>query len=218
MFIRLLKEKFYDKLQKQVKQLKEDKLLLNLVNASLCNSTGTQYLTATALAAVASPPSLSLNDRRSLRKRELHSRFIAGETDDLSDNNSNSAASRSNANGYISASGKRRRHYATRYLSNDELSSGITSAGTSHNNGDKLHHLGIGSGNDSNLSDKDYDSLNLLIANEDGGVSEIFASKGKISTRPNTRQKQFTGVQGLRLEELNEDLALFRNSVNGRKS
>lgn len=216
--IRLLKEKFYDKLQKQVKQLKEDKLLLNLVNASLWSSTGSQYLTASALAAAtASTPTLSLSDRRSLRKRELHSRFLPGEADDLSDTTSASGAGRSSATGYISASGKRRRHYATRYLSNDELSSGVTSSGNPHHNGDKLLHLGMGSGNDSNLSDQDYDTLNNLIANkEDGGVAEIFQSRK--NTRQTTRQKQFVGVQGLKLEELNDDLTLLRNAVNGKKN
>lgn len=216
--IRLLKEKFYDKLQKQVKQLKEDKLLLNLVNASLWSSTGSQYLTPSALAAATTSLSLSLSDRRSLRKRELHSRFLSGEADDLSDNNSTSAAGRSSASGYISASGKRRRHYTTRYLSNDELSSGVTSTGNPHHNGEKLHHLGMGSGNDSNLSDKDYDTLNNLIANkEDGGVSEIFSKRSKHSARPTTRQKQFVGVQGLKPEELNDDLTLLRNAVHVKK-
>lgn len=218
MLIRLLKEKFYDKLQKQVKQLKEDKLLLNLVNASLWSLNGSQYSTASALAAAASAPSLSFNDRRSLRKRELHSRFLPGEADDLSDNNLNSGAGRSSASGYVSASGKRRRHYSTRYLSNDELSSGVTSAGNSNHGGEKLHHL-MGNGTDSNLSDKDYDTLNHLISNkEDGGVSGIFASRGKTSSRSSTRQKQFVGVQGLKPEELNDDLTLLRNAVGIKKS
>lgn len=217
MLIRLLKEKFYDKLQRQVKQLKEDKLLLNLVNASLWNGGNNgAYTSASALAAAAaSAPSLSLSDRRSLRKRELHSRFLPGEADDLLDTTSTSAAGRASTGGYILALGKRRRHYATRYLSNDELSLGVTSAGGTSHNGSDRHHAGMGSGNDSNLSDKDYDTLNHLIANqEDGGVLEIFANRKSSSVRATTRQKQFVGVQGLKAEELNDDLTLLRNAVS----
>ena len=210
MLTRLLKEKFYDKLQRQVKQLKEDKLLLNLVNASLWTPNGTQMSTASAFAAAA--PSFSMNDRRSLRKRELHARLLPGEADDLSDTNSNSGATRNSAAGYISASGKRRRHYATRHLSNDELSSGMTNTSNNQHNGERLQYL-AGGGNESNLSDKDYDTLNSLIANkEEGGVSEIFV-KRRAGARPNTRQKQFVGVQGLKVEELNDDLAVLRNAV-----
>lgn len=230
MMIKLLKEKFYDKLQKQVKQLKEDKLLLNLVNASSWNTGSSQDSTVSALTAAAAASSINLNDRRSLRKREFHSRFTSGEADDLSDSGLGSSAanaflrgsgSGAGSPGYVSsASNKRRRHYATRYLSNDELSSGLTtSTGNNYNNGPKMASAGVSSGNDSNLSDKDYDALNSLIMNnEEGGVSQIFA-QSKNSGRPNTRgsNKQFVGVQGLKLEELNDDLKLLRNAISVKK-
>lgn len=230
MMIKLLKEKFYDKLQKQVRQLKEDKLLLNLVNASLWNTTNAQDSTVSALTAAAAASSININDRRSLRKRELHSRFTSGEADDLSD----SGLGSSTANGFLRGSGsgngspayasassnKRRRHYATRYSSNDELSSGITSQGNTNGHGPKMATNGASSGNDSNLSDKDYDALNhLIMNNEDGGVLQIFAQSGKSSGRPNTRGslKQFVGVQGLKPEELKDDLNLLRNAINVKK-
>jgi len=223
MMIKLLKEKFYDKLQRQVKQLKEDKLLLNLVNASLWNTSNSQDSTVSALSAAASASSINLNDRRSLRKREFHSRFTGGEAEDLSDsglgNSSGNGFFRSSgagSSGYVSASGKRRRHYATRYSSNDELSSGIASSSNAHgSNIVKLTSNGASSGNDSNLSDKDYDTLNhLIMNNEDGGVHQIF-TESKGSNRPNTRgsHKQFIGVQGLKQEELNNDLNLLRNAL-----
>lgn len=227
MMIKLLKEKFYDKLQHQVKQLKEDKLLLNLVNASLWNTSNTHDSTVSALSAAAAASSININDRRSLRKRELNSRFTSGEADDLSDSGLGNSSgngflrgSGAGSSGHVSSSNKRRRHYATRYLSNDELSSGITSAGNSHGSHlVKLVSNGASSGNDSNLSDKDYDTLNhLIMNNEDGGVLLIF-SESKGSSRPNTRgsHKQFVGVQGLKLEELNNDLSLLRNAVNVKK-
>lgn len=217
MMIKLLKEKFYDKLQRQVKQLKEDKLLLNLVNASSWNTGNGHDSTISALSAAAAALSISLHDRRSLRKREFHSRFTSGEADDLSDGVGNSSGSgflRGGAvsAGYVSAS-KRRRHYATRYSSNDELSSGIPSTGNGQSN--PTMSTGASSGNDSNLSDKDYDELNSLIMNnEDGGVSLILAKSGR-SNRPNTRgsNKPFVGVQGLKPEELNDDLNLLRTAI-----
>lgn len=213
MMVKLLKEKFYDKLQRQVKQLKEDKLLLNLINASLWNSTKNDA-TVSALTAAAAASSLSVNDRRSLRKRDFHSRFASGETDDLSESNLSGgfylrgSGSGSAAAGYVStSSGKRRRHYATRYSSNDELSS---AAGAKENV--KLAGT-ASSGNDSNLSDKDYDALNQMIMNNEEGVPMIFGSKTKAHANTRSSHKQFVGVQGLRPEELNSDLVLLRNAV-----
>ncbi|ABN67871.2 histone deacetylase and transcriptional regulator, partial [Scheffersomyces stipitis CBS 6054] len=227
--IKLIKEKLYDKLQNQIKQLKEDKLLLNLVNGNSWSNSPTQNAsTAAALsAAAAAAGSLSLNDRRSLRKRELSSRFTAGEADDLSDGGLGAGSTTGNASsipsGYVSATGKRRRLYATRYSSNEELSSGITSngaagnpPGSSYRNGNSV---AVSSGYDSNLSDKDYDALNSLIMhNDDGGASLVLLDKNSSSSnnnKPNTRgsHKQFVGVQGLKPEELNEDLSLLRNAI-----
>lgn len=221
--IKLIKEKLYDKLQKQIKQLKEDKLLLNLVNANSWSSNTAKDSSTAALNAAAAS-TLQLADRRSLRKRELSSRLTAGEADDLSDTGAGSttAGNMSTANGYISASGKRRRHYATRYSSNDEMSSGITSTAASgknnHGNGhSNLVNNAASSGNESSLSDKDYDALNTLImGNEDGGVSLVLLQNTQShSNRPNTRgvNKQFTGLQGLKPEELNDDLTLLRNAI-----
>lgn len=221
--IKLIKEKLYDKLQKQIKQLKEDKLLLNLVNANSWSS-NTANDSSTAALNAAAANTLNLADRRSLRKRELSSRLTAGEADDLSDGGAGSTTTGhlSVANGYISLSGKRRRHYATRYSSNDEMSSGITSTAASNknNNGNghsNLHNNATGSGNESNLSDKDYDALNTLImGNEDGGVSLVLLDNSQTSSnKPHTRglNKQFTGLQGLKPEELNDDLTLLRNAI-----
>lgn len=222
--IKLIKEKLYDKLQKQIKQLKEDKLLLNLVNANSWSSNIANDSSTAALNAVAAN-TLNLSDRRSLRKRELSSRLTAGEADDLSDGGVGSTTATGNvstANGYISLSGKRRRHYATRYSSNDEISSGITSTAASNKNSNgyghnTLHNNAVGSGNESNLSDKDYDALNTLImGNEDGGVSLVLLDNAQAnSNKPNTRglNKQFTGLQGLKPEELNDDLTLLRNAI-----
>lgn len=231
--IKLLKEKFFDKLQKQIKQLKEDKLLLNLVNASLWSTQGGNDLTISALSAAAASSSLKLNDRRSLRKREFSSRFTSGEADDLSDSgfgtsNGNgflrSSGSGAGSGGYTSSSNKRRRHYATRYSSNDEMSSGITSTGNGQLGSNLMKHAGsngVSSGNDSNLSDKDYDELNSLIMNNDeGGASNILArSTSKNTGRVNTRgsHKQFVGVQGLKVEELNDDLNLLRNAISVKR-
>lgn len=203
--IKLLKEKFYDKLQRQVRQLKEDKLLLNLVNATLW-STGGRDDTVNALRAAtgsSSASNMNINDRRLLRKREIHSRFTSAEADELLDSAAQSGAGRGSSAGYQSAS-KRRRHYATRYSSNDE-SSGMTSATNSSVKQNALN--GALSGNDSNLSEKDYDELNHLIMNNDDGVI-----LHRTSPKPNTRgAKQFLGVQGLKVEELNEDLTLLRS-------
>ncbi|KAK6202936.1 Sds3-like protein [Scheffersomyces amazonensis] len=251
--IKLIKEKLYDKLQNQIKQLKEDKLLLNLVNGNSwsqapSNENSANDSNTAALNAVAS--SLSLTDRRSLRKREASSRFSTGEADDLSDGgfSNNNASSLPHSNGYTSATGKRRRLYSTRYSSNDEMSSGLTSSvnqnggggsgmgysgggstttGNQNNGGSSNagHNLlkvphghgtsGVSSGNDSNLSDKDYDALNsLIMENDDGGASLILLDKSN-SNKPQTRgsHKQFVGVQGLKPEELNEDLNLLRNAT-----
>lgn len=232
--VKLLKEKLYDKLQKQIKQLKEDKLLLNLVNANSWNAVNANDSSTAALNAMAAASSLNLNDRRSLRKREISSRFTTGEADDLSDGGGLFISSHSgHNNGYISAS-KRRRHYATRYSSNDELSSGLTSAGGNGNGGSsgnpsKNNHghnsTGISSGNDSNLSDKDYDALNsIIMGHEEGGMSSLVlldqspasgSSTKNQNGKPNTRgnHKQFIGVQGLKPEELNDDLTLLKNAI-----
>lgn len=80
---------------------------------------------------------------------------------------------------------------------------------------------GASSGNDSNLSDKDYDELNnIIMNNEDGGASSILArSSSRASGRANTRgsHKQFNGVQGLKVEELNDDLTLLRNAISVKR-
>ena len=222
MMVKLLKEKYYDKLQKQVKQLKEDKLLLNLVNASLwsSNPAANLYSAVLALSAAAAASSLSLTDRRSRRKREYSSRFMAGETDDVSDSGAGSASmlaghmrnGNGTGSGYASAL-KRRRHYQTRYSSAEEHSS-------AHNGSGHMAANGGGSGNDSNLSDKDYDTLNhLIMNNEEGGVSQIIADKDRPTGRPHTRgaHRQFVGVQGLKPEELSDDLTLLRNAVKREK-
>lgn len=198
--IRLIKEKLYDKMQRQIKQLKEEKLLLNLVNAS---SWSTQNAELAATTAALTAAAATIGDRRLLRKRELSSKFTAGEAEYLSDGGSGGTSA---AAGYISASGKRRRHYATRYSSNDE-SSGMTSAA-----GGKTNAVAASSGNDSNLSDKDYDTLNKLIMNnDDGGASLVMLDHpepAKVSSR--AAHKQFVGPQGLKPEELNDDLELLR--------
>lgn len=210
--IRLIKEKLYDKLQNEIKQLKEDKLLLNLVNANSYSNVN-QDANTVALNSVAGG---TLNDRRSLRKREFNSRFIPGENDDLSDSGTTT--------GYISGAGKRRRHYATRYSSNDEMSSTGNHPHFNHHNHLKLSQQqnasGMSSGNDSNLSDKDYDALNTIIMNnEDGGTSLILQDKSQMNQNKQTtrgQHKQFVGVSGLKPEELNDDLTLLRNAI-GKK-
>ena len=74
-------------------------------------------------------------------------------------------------NGGYSSAGKRRRIYATRYSSNDELSSGTTSGMPLNNHSSTRQNGNATSGYESNLSDKDYDTLNVLIMeNEDGGL------------------------------------------------
>ncbi|RLV91031.1 Transcriptional regulatory protein SDS3 [Spathaspora sp. JA1] len=225
--IKLIKEKLYDKLEVQIKQLKEDKMLLNLVNGNSWNESSSNNLSI--------PTSLGdsgFNDRRSLRKREISTRFTTGEADDLSDGatgggagNVSSTGPNGYNNGYTSASGKRRRLYATRYSSNDEMSSSIASASnstvpnfrkTNAGSGGNGHHVstGMSSGYESNLSDKDYDTLNnLIMQNEDGGASLILVEK--VPNKPQTRgsNKQFSGPQGLKPEELNEDLTLLRNAI-----
>ncbi|KAI5962335.1 SDS3 [Candida pseudojiufengensis] len=237
--IKLIKEKLYDKLQKQIKNLKEDKYLLNLLNSNSHNQDNDDENQIKDDETLAVAMGLNLQDRRSLRKRgEYFGRFATGEMDDLSDGGGNLS---SNQNGYTS-SGKRRRLYTTRYSSNDEVSSSAASAKPWHSGvpGSKnLHghaHIrhggvtssGIGSGYESNLSDKDYDALNTLIMeNDDGGKSLIYDGNGlnggetngsgigqhnyKVQTRGS--HKQFVGPQGLRVEELNEDLELLRSAI-----
>ncbi|EGW34006.1 histone deacetylase and transcriptional regulator [Spathaspora passalidarum NRRL Y-27907] len=216
--IKLIKEKLYDKLEVQIKQLKEDKMLLNLVNGNSWNDSNS-ISKATALG----DAGFTVSDRRSLRKREISTRFTTGEADDLSDGG-NASSTANGYNGYTSA-GKRRRLYATRYSSNDEMSSSIASASTSAvpirkngagaiNGATSNGHGGISSGYESNLSDKDYDTLNnLIMQNEDGGASLILVDK--VPNKPQTRgsNKQFMGPQGLKTEELNEDLMLLRNAI-----
>lgn len=208
--IKLIKEKLYDKLQNQIKQLKEDKLLLNLVNANSWG--GSDYGLAALLAAVA----LQLSQGgRLLRKREM--RFTTGEADDLSDGGATLAAGAGSghgsaaggANGYILAL-KRRRHFPTRYLLNDELLTGFHSATTPG-----LQVFGpLATATDTNLSDKDYDALNTMIMHNDDILSLLAAQMKPLSLKPNTRgNKQFPGVQGLKPEELNEDLALLRGAI-----
>lgn len=204
--IKLLKEKLYDKLSNEITQLKEDKLLLNLVNANSWTS-NSQDPSTIALNAIAGS---ALNDRRSLRKREFH-RFTTGEADDLSDGGTSTA-------GYLSANGKRRRHYTTRYSSNDEMSSTVSGQAHPANHPHlKLNqeYGGLSSGNDSNLSDKDYDALNTIIMNnDDGGMSIIIHDKSQIGTRSaRGSAKHFIGVQGLKPDELNDDLTLLRNAI-----
>lgn len=204
--IKLIKEKLYDKLQRQIKQLKEDKFLLNLVNARSWAQNGQSDPSIAALNAAA--VSLNFNDRRSLRKREMGSRFTTGEVNDLSDGGTTNMET-----GGYSSTGKRRRHYATRYSSNDEMTSEITSAnGHKSKNGSNSE---INSGTDSNLSDKDYDALNKLIMdNKDGGSSLVIEkTQGSSHRTSRSSNKQFTDLQGLKPEELNDDLTLLRNAV-----
>ena len=202
--IKLIKEKLYDKLQNQIKQLKEDKLLLNLVNANLWG--GDQGLAALLAAVVLLLSHLG----RLLRKREM--RFTTGEADDLSDGPSALANGHVllAGNGYISAS-KRRRHYPTRYSLNDELLAGFQLSTA------PAHHILATSGSvtDLNLSDKDYDALNVMIMTSDDMVGLNLTLTRPLNGKPNTRgNKQFPGVQGLKPEELNEDLSLLRSAVN----
>ncbi|OBA18069.1 hypothetical protein METBIDRAFT_47899 [Metschnikowia bicuspidata var. bicuspidata NRRL YB-4993] len=226
MMVKLLKEKYYDKLQSQARRLKEDKLLLNMVNASLWAAPGA-YPAAAALGPAAS----LLADRRPRRKREYPARLADSALDELLDPGSARLA----ASGHVSAgytsglvkrrrhyatryslndehTGSRRRHYATRYSLNDEHTGSVASAGAPP--------PGAASGNDSNLSDKDYDTLNHLIMNPpDGGVLRVLLERERPGGRPHTRgaHRQFVGVQGLRPDELNDDLTLLRNAVKREK-
>ncbi|KAI5969592.1 SDS3 [Candida margitis] len=235
--IKLIKEKLYDKLQKQIKTLKEDKYLLNLLNSNSYNhDEGGKNRDNETLAAAMG---LNVHDRRSLRKRgEYLGRFATGEMDDLSDGGgglNGNMSSAQNGSGYIS-SGKRRRLHTTRYSSNDEVSSSTASAKPWHHNGNTssaAHHSsiyahnrsngGVNSGYESNFSDKDYDALNTFIMeNEDGVKSLIYDGNGlngddgnhnsyKVQTRGS--HKQFVGPQGLKPEELNDDLVLLRTAI-----
>ncbi|CCG23172.1 hypothetical protein CORT_0D03290 [Candida orthopsilosis Co 90-125] len=235
--IKLIKEKLYDKLQKQIKTLKEDKYLLNLLNNNSYNhgNEGGAHRDNETLAAAMG---LNLHDRRSLRKRgEYFGRFATGEMDDLSDGGgglNGNISSAQNGSGYIS-SGKRRRLHTTRYSSNDEVSSSTASAKPWHNGhaSSTTQHSsvyahnrtngGVNSGYESNFSDKDYDALNsFIMENEDGVKSLIYDGNGlngddgnhnsyKVQTRGS--HKQFVGPQGLKPEELNDDLVLLRTAI-----
>lgn len=221
--IKLIKEKLYDKLQQQIKHLKEDKFLVNLVNGKSWMNPEDPTNQAFNSVAIAE---LNANDRRSLRKRELAGRFSVGEAADLSDGGGGSGVGGGSAdnfssvynNGGYSSAGKRRRIYVTRYSSNDELSSGTTSGMPLNNHSSTRQNGNATSGYESNLSDKDYDTLNVLIMeNEDGGASLNLTAKNggvsqhKVQTRGSN--KHFVGPQGLKPEELNEDLTLLRNAI-----
>ncbi|CAI5756045.1 unnamed protein product [Candida verbasci] len=243
--IKLIKEKLFDKLQRQKQDLKEEKFLLNVVNGSSWNS---NHPHSSSLSS--SLPSSEL-DRRSLRKREYFGKLIEeGEISDgnqsqsnIHNNNNNNNNSNNNNNnnynnnnnnnnnsGYLS-SGKRRRIITanSKYSSNDELSSSNALTGTGTGTGTPsiphLHnlHKNNHSGYESNLSDKDYDALNLLIMeNDEGGKgldffnNSIFnngnGSNGRVQTRG--AHKQFIGPQGLKPDELNEDLLELQNAIN----
>lgn len=255
--IKLIKEKLYDKLQKQIKNLKEDKYLLNVLNSNSYNNNSNNSLngsgsgTGTGTGGGSSDSAFvaqAVNLR--LRKRD-HTGL--SDIDDLSDggggpgtrsgretgggNGSSASLYHHNGLGYLSLSSKRRKPY-TRYSSNDEMSSSNASATPRFNkNHINNHHnsatSGHGSGYESNLSDKDYDALNTLIM-EDGnfiydsmgggkengngngvGGSGSGNGSGSSSHRVQTRgsHKQFVGPQGLKAEELNEDLALLRTAI-----
>ncbi len=243
--IRLIKEKLYDKLGRQVKQLKDDKLLLNLVNA---NSWKSGDKGSSANGGLIQTLSISLHERRSLRKRDASLRF-GGDADDYSDDGvhgrfpghgSSGGGGGGSGSGYFlanGANGKRRRHYTTRYSSNDESlvahghDGGASASGysSSHNHRSYVHGGSVSSGYDSNLSDKDYDALNsLIMGNKDGGVLLVLRSgvgdggvsdgAGASTTASHARptrgsSKQFTGLAGLRPEELSDDLALLRTAI-----
>lgn len=193
--IGLIKDKLHEKLTLQINQLKDDKMLLNLVNAALYNGDSFNNDSFNGL-------NLAALKKRSLRKREISSRFTTGEADDLSD--AGTASAKPEHSGYISAS-KRRRQYTTRYSSNDEMSSGVN---IDKNN---INITKSFSANDSNLSDKDYDAISSLII-KNGEVS-LF-NENKTIGKPNTRgsHRQFAGVNGLKPEELQQDLDLLKAS------
>lgn len=65
----------YDKLQQQIKHLKEDKFLVNLVNGKSWVNPEDPTNQAFNSVAIAE---LNASDRRSLRKRELAGRFSVG--------------------------------------------------------------------------------------------------------------------------------------------
>ena len=212
--IKMIKEKLYDKLQGEIKRLKEDKLLLNMVNAESWRANQANGGRGDPSARLnLAELSLHAGERRSLRKREIGSRFTVGEMDDLSDGAMSGTfnGSMSNNNG-----AKRRRDYQTRYSSNEEVSSGVNSA-TNHRNM-QLNYVSS-SGYDSNLSDKDYDALNSLIMDKNDGISLILfdQSKNTNKSHPRSSHRQYTGLQGLKPEELNEDLALIRNATSNKE-
>ncbi|CAK9436985.1 uncharacterized protein LODBEIA_P14690 [Lodderomyces beijingensis] len=212
--IKLIKEKLYDKLQKQIKHLQEDKYLLNVLSRNSYNeiqdgSNGS------------SSKSNGNNDQiKAAVNLRLRKRDATADTDDLSDGGkSGNISSAQNGSGYISSS-KRRKPY--RYSSNDEVSSSAASANPWHNNAHKKGHShanngqSLASGYESNLSDKDYDALNTLIM-EDGTtiIDSLNGENGNLNNKVQTRgsHKQFIGPQGLKPEELNDDLTLLRNAI-----
>lgn len=225
-FSALIKDKLRAKLEQQIRTLKEEKLIHNLVSAnswgeasrSDINSSAAAEAAeaASALTAAAAASNLHLApDRRSLRRREQNFRFGPGDPDDCSDTGHASTTNAEKRNILASllfdaASGKRRRHYATRYLLNDELSSGVTTglAVVGSKNGNRN-----GNGSSDTWSDKDYDDLAQLIMEPHMNGISLLASDQ--NTRQSNRGpgKQFTGVQGLKPEELQDDLQLLKSGI-----
>ncbi|ODQ81456.1 glycosyltransferase family 15 protein [Babjeviella inositovora NRRL Y-12698] len=191
--VRLVKEKLQENLAKKIKALKEDKILLDMINSNT-SSSSSQFM-ANSMTNLAF-------DRRSLRKRDIHPSHHL-DTEEVSDS------------GYTSSLKRRRGGYGSGRDSGRDsrpnhniLGRGFMEAENGHatsNAYSSNDESGVNNGNGTDIDG--YESLNNLIFGE------------KQREKPNTRHNAKPGdkITSLRPEDVDEDMEVLRAVANGVK-
>lgn len=186
--VKVVKEKLYAKLENQIKQLKEDKVLLDMANSHSYNmvDSGEYHKNTRSTTQNNNLMDLSINplngflnsDRRGLRRRNAP-------TDYYNTQNEDSANESSRNGGYTTPNGSNSRSRKKQKISNH-----------------------TGAQNDGTTSHDE------AIFSDAGDLSSLLFG-GKEKKKPSTRgsNKSYVSPQGIKTEEVNEDLDLINQLI-----
>ncbi|CDK29111.1 unnamed protein product [Kuraishia capsulata CBS 1993] len=184
--IKMIKEKLYERIQKKIKQLKEDKALMDIASNSVSPSRYHFNGTSAYDSADGQNSSSFFNAERRTRRKRNDGMVGANSGGDESNDSATGGGATSATGARGSGVGGRSR----------KVASHGAGSGSSRNNssGDEAFYF------------TDNQSLNQLLYGAD-----YDPKREKPTTRHST--KSFAGVPGLKVEEVNEDLAVLRNAT-----
>lgn len=231
-FIKIIKDKLYEKLVKKIKLLKEDKVLKDLANVNhycididlMSNDNHNRANQEPQLEDTTTSPKKKLV---SITSEKGHTNGFSDSNTNLNplsrraarrtrgmesayNTDSNVSGNDSSLPGYISSSSNKRRRFQTARAAGNTL---LMPKSYSSASNDESNFISDNNSLSEILFGKNYSSSGGGRSSHGGPHGNGGAQK---SSR--TKSKQFSGVQGLKPEEINEDLPIFESCLGDTSS